>query len=436
MLELALPVVLTYLGLMTMGLEDLIYVGRLGPAALGAVGLGTALFSWFMIFGIGLLMGLEYLIAHAHGAGRAEECHRAWVQGLWVSVILGIPLTLLLILLAHHLSFLGVNGEVIPLAQDYLQTLAWSLTPIFFFTATRQYLQSMGIARPALAILILANVLNVLANNALVLGRWGFAASGVHGSAMATLLARSFLCLAMFAYLIGWDFRHHMHTRKLGFAFSRPVMLQLLRLGIPSALQMTFEVGVFALSTLLAARLTAESLAAHQIVLNVASLTFMAPLGIGSATAVLVSQELGKNQPKKATAMGWKGLRWGLSVMTLSGISFALFSGLIIHVYTRDASVFSVARQILWIAALFQLSDGAQTVAAGALRGLADTHTPMIANLVGHWLIGLPIGAVLCFGLGLGIVGLWIGLSVGLTSVALILVWRWRVLTSRITCQD
>ncbi|MFL5812899.1 MAG: MATE family efflux transporter [Bdellovibrionia bacterium] len=425
MFELALPVIISYLGIMTMGLVDLICVGRVSPAALGAVGVGTSIFSWFMIFGMGLLTGLDYLVAHAYGAGKKHDAHLSWAQGFWVSWILGAPMTLALLYVSHHLEWFGINPEVIAPSRDYLFILSLSLIPVYLFASSRQFLQAQGIARPAAVILILSNVMNALANWVLVLGHAGFPAMGATGSAYATLIARVFMVAAMFGVHYLYDRRKDHHFEKYGIPFDRESMRKLLKLGIPSALQMTFEVGGFAFSTTLAARLASEALAAHQIVLNIASMTFMVPLGISSATAVLVGREMGRGDKSAAAKVGWKGLAMGVGFMAISSLCLLLFSTRLIELYTTNPSVHAMAMNILLIAALFQLSDGAQVVASGALRGLADTKTSMIANLLGHWGIGIPIGIALCFSYGRGLTGLWTGLALGLTAVAACLVWRW-----------
>jgi MATE family multidrug resistance protein len=433
MLQLAIPVVISSLGIMTMGLVDLVCVGRVSASALGAVGVGTSIFAWFMIFGLGLLTGLDYLVSHAHGAGKPHEGHLSWAQGFWASWILGIPLTLCLVWISQHLDLFGINPVVLADSQSYLYILSFSLIPAYLFTASRQYLQAQGIARSAAVILILANILNAAANWAWVLGHAGFPALGAKGSAYATLVARIFMVLAMMGTQIVHDRKKEAHLQKLGIPFHLESMKRLLKLGLPSALQYTFEVGGFAVSTTLAARLTASALAAHQIVLNIASLTFMVPLGVSSATAVLVGQEMGRSARVAAVQTGWKGLRIGISFMAISSLCLLLFSTHIIEFYTTDSEVGSAAASVLLIAALFQLSDGTQIVASGALRGVADTKSPMIANLFGHWAIGLPIGVTLCFFRGWGLQGLWTGLALGLTTVAAILLARWIFLTCRAT---
>jgi multidrug resistance protein, MATE family len=434
--RIAWPVVLTYLGFMSMGFVDLLCVGRVSAAALGAVGIGTAVFSWLMVFGIGLLQGLDYLIAHAWGAGNPEDCHRTWIQGIWLSLGVGTPLIFCLLFIAQHLDALGIQAEVIPPARAYLSILSWSLPSIFLFTTCRQYLTAVGITKTALYVQIGANLLNLLVNWLLVFehtwGHWNLPALGAAGSAYATLIARTFSFFAMFAFLWDWDRRNHRHILRIPIRLDLERMRKLTRLGLPSAFQMVFEVGAFATATTFAARLVPEALAAHQIVLNIASMTFMVPLGLSSATAVLVGQEVGRADVGAARRTGWHGLGLGLSFMALSSLTLLSLPSVILRCYTADVQVIAFASQILVIAAFFQISDGAQTVATGALRGLGDTRSPMLANLFGHWIVGLPLGVYLCFTKNWGISGLWSGLSTGLTLVAVILVFRWWRLSSRL----
>jgi MATE family multidrug resistance protein len=428
MLRLALPVIATYLGIMLMGLVDILFVGRLNAESIGAVGVGTSFFTWVMIFGIGLLAGLDYLVSFAQGAGRPEDGYRALVQSLISTSALSLPMTLVLLALSRHLDLFGIDATVIPLARTYLGILAVSLWPVFVFNACRQYLTALGVAMPGLIALIGGNVVNALANWLLIFGHWGMPQLGVDGSAWATVSARYLMMLGMVAYLLYWDRKHDGFFARVPFRIEWDRMKRFLSLGLPSALQMLLEVGVFALSTLLAARLTAQALAAHMIVLNIASFTFMVPLGLSSATAVLVGQALGRGDPREARRMGWRGLGSGAAFMTCSGIALFLGHGWLLPFFTMEAAVHEIAAQIILVAALFQLSDGVQVVGTGALRGLGDTRSPLAANLAGHWLVGLPSGLLLCFTLAWGLQGLWVGLSLGLTAVAasLLIVWSIR----------
>ena len=425
MLSIALPIVFTYLGFTTMTLVDLICVGHVGATAIGAVGVGTSTFSWFMVFGIGLLTSLDYLISHAYGAGKKVEAHQFFNQGVITAVILGVPLTLLLLILANHLEWLGINPEVRPEATAYLSVLSLSLITIYVFTACRQYMQARGVVKPAFFILLIANLLNAATNWVLVFGHFGFPAMGAVGSAWATLGSRIWMMLSLLAYAWWHDRQTDRLFESVPFRYVRDSMNKLWKLGIASSLQMLFEVGVFALSTNIAAHLTTQALAAHQIVLNIATFTFMVPMGLGSATAVLVGQSMGREDFEGARKVGWKGLALGIGYMALASLAILVFADPLLGFFTIDPTVAGLGKQIILIAALFQISDGTQTVATGALRGLANTRTPMIANLVGHWLIGLPVGLVLAFGFHWGLPGLWTGLSVGLTVVAVWLMARW-----------
>jgi MATE family multidrug resistance protein len=423
--QLVLPVVLTYVGITFMGFVDLLFVGRVSAAAIGAVGFGSSLFAWFLVFGMGLTSGLDFLISHAHGAKERQKQHLYLSQGLLLSFWGALPLTAVLVIISLHLEWFGINPEIREPAEKYSLILAFSLLPAYLFNVMRLYLTSMGIARPAMVLLLVGNVCNALVDYVLVLGRWGAPALGAEGSAWATLLSRVLMAVALAGYLLAWDKKNGNFIARLKIRYQKSMMRDLVKLGVPASLQMTFEVGVFAVATGLAARLSADEMAAHQIVLNTASMAFMVPLGIGTATAVLVGQALGRREFSGAAQMGWRGFRLGVGFMALSSATLFLFAEPILGIFTHDPHIILFGKNIIWIAALFQLSDGAQTVGTGALRGLGDTHSAMIYNLVGHWLIGLPVGTLLCFKWGWGLQGLWIGLSLGLTFVAGGVLLRW-----------
>ena len=425
MIKLATPVVIAYVGQLSMQLVDMIFVGRLSAVAVGGVALGTAIFYVAMVFGMGLLSGLDFLVAHAFGAGRPQDCRRIYLQALLLATLISIPLTILPWTLSWYLPVLGATPDVAREAAPYLRILSFSIWPTLAFFATRQYLQAMNIAKPAMYILLVANGINVLVNYILVFGHWGFTALGTPGAGWATVTSRLFMIAATFGILFWMDHDQKTQSRSVFVSIDRIIMPKLLRLGLPAAIQMVLEVGAFSVVTTLASRLGAIDLAAHQIVINTASLTFMVPMGISAATAVLVGQSLGKQSAKDAGRYGWLGIILGVSFMTLSSITFLVFPDAVLGVYTTDPNVIRVGKQILLLAALFQISDGIQIISAGALRGVADTRSSMLGNLVGHWAIGLPLGLFFCFSKHMGLKGLWIGLALGLTSVAGILLLLW-----------
>jgi MATE family multidrug resistance protein len=246
-LKLALPVAFTYLGIMLMPTVDLIVVGRLGAPAVGGLGLGGAMFAWVMVTGLGFLYGMDFPASHAIGEGRPENAYRAFVQALYLSLLIALPGTGIVLFLSAHLGAFGFNAEVLPFAQSFLDITASSLIFVFFFNACRGYLQAASIAIPTLVVLIVANILNYFLNIALIEGRFGFPALGFSGSPWATFISRAFMALTLFGIVYFRDQRSHQFIRKMGFKFDRPIFAQIARLGFPSATQMLFEVGVFAL---------------------------------------------------------------------------------------------------------------------------------------------------------------------------------------------
>ncbi len=414
------------LGWIAMGLVDLAMVGRLGPAAIGAVGIGSVLFLAVVVFGIGMLLGLDTLVARAYGRGRPEECRRWLVQGAFLAGLLSVPLTLAAGGVAASLDRWGLEPAVERLAVPYFSIVVLSVLPLLLYTAFRRYLQATGLATQVTAALISANAINAAANWLLVFGNLGLPALGVDGAGWATCISRVYLASFLAVAIL-------LHARR-GPAGPWPRLRperrrlrRLVALGWPAAAQVTLEFGVFAAVTALAGRLEAVTLAAHQIVLNVASVTFMVPQGVGAAGAVRVGQAAGRRDPSGVRRAGWAALALGGGFMSAAAVFFVATPHPILRLYTSDPAVMRAGVTLLLVAAFFQLFDGLQAVATGALRGLGDTRTPMVSNLAGHWIVGLPVGYVLCFGAGWGIVGLWVGLSIGLTLVgaALVLIW-WR----------
>jgi MATE family multidrug resistance protein len=426
---LAGPVVLAELGWVAMGTVDTIIVGRLGSEAIGAVGVGGMLFITVAVFGAGILLGLDTLIAHAFGAGKIDDCRRTLVQGVYLALAATPPLTALTIAGIPLLGAAGVDPSVVRLAAPYIEATAWSLGPLLIYHAFRRYLQAIGRVGPVVFALAGANVVNVLANWVLVFGHLGFPALGVRGSGWATTFARGFMALVVVVAAF-WPARGD----RIGWrrAWLRPdfrLLRRLTALGLPAATHVTLEVGVFAVATTLAGRLSATSLAAHQIVLNVASVTFMIPYGLASAAAVRVGQALGRRDPEAAVCAGATSIALGTGFMTASGLTFLLIPRSILGAFTTEAAVIVTGLQLLQVAAGFQVFDGIQAVATGALRGVGDTRTPMLTSLAAYWVIGLPVGYALAFPGGLDVFGLWIGLSVGLIATALTLIQVWRTRT-------
>jgi MATE family multidrug resistance protein len=430
-LRLALPLIFAEVGWMSMGIVDTIMVGRLpnSAVAIGATGLGQSLYNSVAIFGGGLLLGMDTFVAQAFGREDLDDARHSLVNGMFLALALAPVLMLAVSFWPELMQRFGISVELVEPMRPYLRALNWGTLPLLAYFALRRYLQAVNVAHPIMFALISANVVNVIGNWVLIYGHFGFHAMGITGSGWSTCFARIYMALCLAITLLwveskrlrpGW-------TGTVRIDFRR--MWALLKLGTPAAAQILCEIGAFSAATALCARLGPVPLAGHEIALNCAALTFMVPLGISSAAAVRVGQQLGRRDPDGARRAGWSAIVIGVGFMACSGAVFVSASKLIARLFTPSPDVIQVGAQLLLVAAAFQLFDGLQTVATGALRGAADTRTPMLANFVAYWLMGLPLGYVLCFRLGWGALGIWIGLCAGLMIIgsALVITWHKRM---------
>jgi len=425
-LRLAAPIAVTQIGMVLYSTVDMLFVGRLGPAAIASVGLGSMTYFTVFVIGMGIVMGIDNHSSKAFGAGRPDLCGQLLIHTLALALATAAALFSVYWLAGPIFRFIGVAPEVATGAVGYLKILRWAIFPGLCFVACRQFLQSMNVTAPLVAAIVLGNVANALLDAALVFGLFGFPALGVRGAAFATLGANAVMlliaALAARKMLRAHGFRFHGWHRRL--------FLDIFSLGLPGGVQMLVEVAIFSLVTALIGRLGAQTLAAHQLALNLASFTFMIPMGISHAAAVRVGQALGRGDPRGAADSGRAATIMGVAFMAFTGVLFACAPGFFIGLYGAGADVIRIGTPLLYCSAAFQVFDGAQAVLSGALRGLGETRRPLLINLFGHWLIGLPIGVGLGFGLGWGATGLWIGLAAGLAVVA-ILLWReWRLRTA------
>ncbi|HEY1754396.1 MAG TPA: MATE family efflux transporter [Bryobacteraceae bacterium] len=430
-LRLAGPIVLAELGWMAMGNVDIMMVGRVGADAIAAVSLGTTLFYGISVCAGGILWGMDTLVAQAFGAGDLDDGRRSLIQGIWVSLFL-IPFVMGIIWsLDPFLTKFGVNPVVLQDARPYLHALNWSTPALVLYFCFRRYLQALHIVRPVMWTLVTANLVNLAGNWLLVFGHWGAPKLGAVGSAWSTCASRSYMAIALGMVL--WS-REGALLRRAVAGNWRPDfgrIRDLLRIGLPAGGQMGVEIGVFAVVTVLVGRLNATSLAAHQIALSTASTTFMMPLGISSAAAVRVGYRLGRGDGRGAARSGWMALALGAGVMSAAAVGLLLAPRWIARLFTPQVEVIGAAATLLRIAAFFQLFDGLQIVAIGALRGAGDTRAPMLWHFAGYWMVGLPLGAWLYFAKGWGAAGLWTGLSLGLILIGIVLTLVWRRTAAR-----
>ena len=422
MVRLALPLVFAEIGWMAMGIEDTMFVGRVSAQAMGAGGLGTMLFYGIAIFASGLLLGLDTVVSQSYGAGDRDDCRHSLISGVWLSLFLIPPVMGAIWLLNPLLSAWGIDPAVAGVTQPYLRVLNWSAPTLILFFGFRRYLQSINIVRPIMITLLTANLVNIFCNWVFVFGNLGAPAMGAEGSAWATFISRVYQAVVLGAVI--WTNEPGLPHVSWKPDFAR--VKELLRLGMPAAGQIGLETGVFAVVTVLIGKLGATALAGHQIALQTVSMTYMMPLGISSAAAVRVGHAIGRGDHEGMARAGWTALGLGAAVMSCAAMALLIFSYWIARGFTPEPDVVAAGMVLLRIAAFFQLFDGLQVVATGALRGAGDTRTPMFCHFTGYWVIGLPLGSLLCFRYGMGAPGLWIGLSVGLVVIGVVLVEVWR----------
>lgn len=420
--KLALPIVVLQIGMVLFGVVDTLFMGKIGAQAIAAVGLGHAVIFIFFVFGIGALYGIDSLASRAVGAADFTASARVAAH----SVVLALAVALFnffaaTLFVGYGLKLFRLDPSVVPQLQEYVSIVRWMYFPGLVFVACRQFLQSLSDIRPMLWILVVAHAINFAVNYGLVFGNWGLPRLEVRGTAFATLLANIWM-----GAMLGWI----VWRRILGIlgqwpTWDKNIFRELVRLGIPGGIQTFFEVSVFSIVSLVMGRLGATTLAAHNLTLNLASVAFMVPMGVSYAAAVRVGYGVGEGSLEKSRIAGRVALVFGVGFMTITCVAFFTVPRFFLGFYTTDDTVLAMGVGLLQVAGIFQVFDGAQVVLTGMLRGLGDTKTSMIANLISHWLIGFPVGIFLTFYVGFHAAGLWIGLSIGLAGVALLLGFIW-----------
>lgn len=423
----AVPVALSQLAIMSMGFVDLVMVGRVSVEAFAAVSLANPWQYATLLFANGFLMALDPIVSQAHGARDGDRAGRALQQGLVLALLMSPWVILAWTQTEEVLLALGQEARLAHEAERFLLVQIPSVPFFLTYAALRQYLQGREIVRPVLWVVLIGNVVNAFANWVLVFGKLGVPALGLVGSGLATSLTR----IAMFGAGVGLVVAFRLHEGAWvpwsRAAFAPAGLRALLAIGFPISLQMSLEMWAFAASNLIAGRLGAEAVAAHGMVMNLASITFMVPLGIAQGTAVRVGNLIGAGELAQSQRAAWLGIAMGAGFMTLSAVGFVIGRDVLPRLYTPEAAMIAAAAAILPIAGAFQVFDGTQSVASGVLRAMGRPGPAALFNLVGYWVLALPLGAWLALGRGAGLVGLWWGLCAGLVVVAIGLVlWIWR----------
>jgi MATE family multidrug resistance protein len=424
--RLAAPIVVVQIGLMLMGVVDAAIVGRYSAEGLAAVALGNVYFNSVVTLGHGTLMALDPLVAQAVGAGDTEAIERSVQRGIVLCLFVSLPLSLALLPGEWILTPLRQPADVVPMAAQYARINIAGVLPYLAFIALRQTVQAFAMVRPVVVAVVVANIANVFLDWILVFGKFGFEPMGAAGSAWATML-----CRWMMALMLLWGCRKALapflrHWSRADFAIAP--LWRMVRLGFPIGLQLWIEFMAFSVALLLVGMLGTVPLAGHQIALMLAALTYMVPLGVSAAAAVLVGHAVGRGDHEAARREASAALACGVGFMSVTAIILIGLAPQLARVFTADPEIIAVAAVLLPVAGVFQVFDGIQGVSAGILRGAGDTRVPMWSNLAGYALIGLPLGAWLCFSQSMGAVGIWWGLVAGLVAVAALLGWRVHVI--------
>lgn len=422
---LAAPVALAQVGLMLMGVVDSVMVGRVSPADLAAVALGNVYYFAAVVFGMGVLFALDPVVSQALGAGDDEGVALGVQRGIVLAVVLTVVSSLLLLPAEKVLTLLRQPPEVIPVAAGYALASIPGVLFFYLYVVQRQLLQAMGRLRPVLLTILVANLANIPMNWILIYGKFGFSPMGAVGSAWASSVARVLMAVLLVAF--GWPLLRPYLLPWRPRALRWPPLARMVAIGAPTGVQLQLEFGAFAAAGIAMGLLGTTAVAGHQVAHNLASLTFMIPVGVAQAAAILVGRAVGRGDPWAARRSAGAGVLVGAGFMTLTALVFLTFPGTLSRMYSPDPAVIALGASLLPIAGLFQVADGIQVVAAAALRGIGDTRIPMLVNLLGFWGVGLPAGLILAFPLAMGPIGVWWGLAIGLIVVAILLLRRVRI---------
>lgn len=434
--QLAYPVCLSQMGHILVGVADTAMVGLIGTPEQAAVALANSVYAIILVFGIGVSFGITPLVAAADGEGDKFRSTTIFKNGVLVNLIAGIILFTILYFASPLLSHLDQPEDVSSMAIPFFNVLVLSMIPLSLFFSFKQFAEGLSDTKVAMIVSIAANVLNIILNYTMIFGKYGFPEMGLMGSCWASFISRVVMAAAMFFYL--WkkkSYSVYWQQWKLA-SYSWTSIKSILNIGIPSGMQYVFEVGAFSFAAVMIGWIGATELAAHQIALSLAAMTYMMASGISAAASVRVGNQFGVKDLFELRRSAFAALFMVIVVMGAAGLLFVFTREYIPIMFTKEDNVMSIASGLLLIAAFFQLSDGLQTVALGALRGIQDVRIPTGITLVAYWIIALPLSYWLAFTEGMGITGIWYGLSLGLTIAAVLLILRFNYISSRIFRSD
>lgn len=432
LLKLAVPVSIGQLGHVMMGVVDSIMVGKIGAAPLAAASLVTGLFFLILVLGFGMTMVIPPLVAYDKGAGKNNQCGIVLREGFIVNTFYSLLLMMIIFFFADLIPYMNQTPEVTSYAVSYMKILGASAVPMILFQNHRSFAEGLSFVNPPMIIAVTANFLNAFLNWILIFGNLGMQPLGLDGAGYATFITRFIMMISMISYV------HSSSKFKIYLAdlFDRKIdtkmIKKIVRLGIPSGFQHFFEVSAFSFAAVMIGWMGTVELAAHQIALNLASVTFMIVLGVSSAGTIRVAEEAGVQSVVRTRSAGFTAILLSAGIMACNGVLFFLFRKILPEFYIANTEVIEKASILLIIAALFQIFDGVQASGLGILRGLKDVKIPMLTTFIAYWLIGIPIGYLLGIIYKLNAVGVWIGLMISLGLVAATLSIRFNIKSKNI----
>ena len=428
-IKLAVPVSIGQMGHIMMGVVDSLMVGQVGTVPLAAAALVNGLFFLVLVLGIGMTMAITPLVAISKGAKNDDECGMILRQALIVNMMFALLLLLIIFFGADFLHYMNQPPDVVAEAQSYMKILAFSVIPFLLFQVYRQFLEGISIVKPPMVIAVLANLFNAFSNWILIFGNLGFEAMGLDGAGITTFLTRTIMAVVLMYFVINSKkFSAYNPTLKYQM-INWKIIKKVVRIGLPSGLQYFLEVGAFAFSAIMIGWLGAVPLAAHQIGINLASISYMIVLGIGAAGTIRVGNYLGQKNQTEMRKAGFSAIGLAMSLMFCFAIVFILLRNFLPTLYVDEVEVLELASSLLIVAAVFQLFDGIQATAIGVLRGLTDVKIPLFISFISYWALGVVSSYLFAFELNLGTQGIWFGFIVGLGTTAIFLSTRFHLLT-------
>jgi len=432
-LRLSYPIIIGQLGIVLMGVADTVMVGKLGAANLGAAGIANSVFFVIAVIGMGTLSVVAPQVATARESGDRLACSRLLRSAIRLSLVMSLALGSVLFLLQQNFDIFRQKPEIDALATDYLLIITTSMLPMLLFMAVKQFADGLSHTRVAMYTTVAGLLINVFLNWLFIFGKWGFPAWGLNGAGVATLLSRIIMAALMFIYV--WKaplFRDYVQALPLHDRLA-PLVKKMFRLGLPGGFQFFFEVAAFSGAAVIIGWLGKYPLAAHQVAINLASVTYMMASGFSAAGAIRVGEAVGMGSRQRVLQAGTVALAMSGGFMALCCLIFLSINQELVALYISDPQVASIASSLVIIAGFFQLSDGIQVVGLGILRGIADVNIPTVITLFAYWIIGLPVGYLLGFSLGMNVQGIWIGLLIGLSVSAILLTVRFYRLSTSLT---